>query len=236
MARLKVHYRLTFIDVDVEANVASRSLSCPPSFNRADRDCYDKDAEKRFMSLQMTKLEQRFQQLQSEVSAPEKLQIQPINVSITPVAAANCGSYGHPELCHRPCINFVKGECKSGGECNFCHLPHSKIAKFDKKQRELLAMLPKSTLLATILPHLRQRMVDHDHGKDVVEMLERELEFRPAAEVEGLVGLTRISKIMEVMPFMGLVGLVSSKVSGALSKQIRAAVQDLRADVLSLHS
>ena len=34
------------------------------------------------------------------------------------------GSYGHPNICRRPCILLVKGTCQKGSACGFCHLEH----------------------------------------------------------------------------------------------------------------
>lgn len=250
MAHLQ--YRLTFIDVGPEQmSGPSRSQSSPPTSQRHAFDAhFEKDAEKRFMKHEMSKLERRCQLLQSEFSGEH---VDPVPMNSKPIdsEAPTVGSYGHPELCHRPCINFMKGVCKLGGECNFCHLPHTKVPKFDKQQREVLSSLPKSTLLATILPHLRQRVVDHDlyEAQEIVEMLERELILQAKdpkdtkdtskssnhgkeckdGDLSRRVPLKRISKIMEGMPLVGLLGLISSKnVSGALPKHIRAALDQLR--------
>ena len=128
------------------------------------------------MKSEMSKLEHRCQLLQSEFSDDHVDPVpnaKPIHSEVAPTL----GSYGHPELCHRPCIKFLTGVCKSGVDCNFCHLPHTKIPKFDKQQREVLATLPKHALLAAILPHLRLRVVEYDlhEVQEIVEMLEREL-------------------------------------------------------------
>ena len=49
----------------------------------------------------------------------------------------NVGSVGHPMMCRRPCARFVKGECTSGADCNYCHLQHEgAIMSLDKRQRK----------------------------------------------------------------------------------------------------
>ena len=243
MARLQ--YRLTFIDVELEktSKKPPRSQSSPPTSQRDAFDAqFEKNTQERFMKSEMSKLEKRCQLLQSAFSGGHVDHVDPVPMNVKRIdseVAPTLGSYGHPELCHRPCVNFMKGVCKSGNECNFCHLPHTKNPKFDKQQREMLASLPKPTLLATILPHLRQRVVDHDlyEVQEIVEMLERELILQPGkSNSDGKDGDVsrvprvplRMSKMMEGMPMVGLLGLISKNVSGALPKHIREGLDQLR--------
>lgn len=196
------------------------------------------------MMWQMSQLEVRVQNLRSEGLRAEPvpldrnptLQLNAANPT-SPIRASdvpNLGSWGHPELCHRPCITFVKGNCELAESCSFCHFPHVKVAKFDKQQRRILATFPKSTLLAAILQNLRQRVEDQQlhglhHATEIVLMLERELVFQPpqaCADME----LKRISKVLQGMTLAALVGLISSKhVQGALPMQIRTSLEQLRA-------
>ena len=37
---------------------------------------------------------------------------------------ASKGSYGHPKICRRPCILFVRGRCEMAENCGFCHVAH----------------------------------------------------------------------------------------------------------------
>lgn len=213
--------------MDVQDDYPRRSGSCPPAFNHADTVA----VEKRSMMQQMAELEVRVQELRSEPSPK-------LNVDAIPVATCvpNAGSYGHPQLCNRPCINFVKGTCKLAEECGFCHLPHVKFTRFDMRQRQLLATLSKSTLLATVLPHLQQRMQDYGlhQAMDIVEMIERELVFQlPNEDDEDAIisrkELAGISKVLESMPFAALVGAASAKhIKGAFPKHIREALRELR--------
>ena len=41
-----------------------------------------------------------------------------------PVEVLSAGSYGHPNICRRPCILFTRGTCQAGADCNFCHVNH----------------------------------------------------------------------------------------------------------------
>lgn len=34
------------------------------------------------------------------------------------------GSYGHPNICCRPCILFIFNKCHKPDSCGFCHMPH----------------------------------------------------------------------------------------------------------------
>ena len=42
-----------------------------------------------------------------------------------PMASASQGSVGHPHLCRRPCVRFLRGECDDGTDCGFCHVHHA---------------------------------------------------------------------------------------------------------------
>eukprot|EP00435_Cladocopium_sp_Y103_P020951 s4039_g5.t1 len=60
-------------------------------------------------------------------------------VKIQETELHSTGSYGHPNICRRPCILCARGNCKMSGDCGFCHLPHvTRAASFDKQQREFL--------------------------------------------------------------------------------------------------
>ena len=39
-------------------------------------------------------------------------------------AIPSLGSYGHPNICRRPCILMMRGTCQKGADCGFCHLAH----------------------------------------------------------------------------------------------------------------
>lgn len=240
-----LRYRNTFIDVvEVEDVTKSpqlqRSSSCP-SFDDSLGAEKKSDAE---MMVQMAELEVRCQQLDqilqhlstSKVVEEKVTKNQVEEPSGPPLKTpVSCGSLGHPELCHRPCINFMSGKCKLAEECTFCHLPHVKTLKFDKQQRQMLAKLPKSTFLATALPHLQQKVKDHglSKAKEILEMLEEELiKLRGVDQTSGGPKSIqhqhqRISKVMEGMPFAALLGLISKHL-GSLPMDLRGALEQLR--------
>ena len=237
-------YRSTFIEVELEFQDDKRSSSCPPLSHQT-----DKAADNQAMIWQMSQLEVRVQKLRSEGLRAEALPSDPnptlqLNAAnaTSPISTSdvpNLGSWGHPELCHRPCITFVKGSCELAEGCPFCHLPHVKVAKLDKQQRRILATFPKSTLLAAILQNLQQRVEDHQlhglhHATEIVLMLEREIVFQPPQASSVDMELKKISKVLQGMTFAALVGLISSKhVRGALPMQIRTSLEDLRAHLAS---
>ncbi|CAL1143246.1 unnamed protein product [Cladocopium goreaui] len=69
------------------------------------------------------------------------------------------GSYGHPELCRRPCLFLVqKQECLKGASCDFCHLEHSKLPSLDGLQRRTLSSLSQSQLLPLLIAPLRAKV------------------------------------------------------------------------------
>lgn len=63
----------------------------------------------------------------------------------------NAGSYGHPELCHRPCLYFSSGSCNTGNDCNFCHQHHSlRPSHLDKRNREAYRALTMQSRAALV--------------------------------------------------------------------------------------
>lgn len=238
-----LRYRNTFIDVVEVEEVTKktsmkRSSSCPSFENIGELGKNTSgafsDAE---MIVQMAELEVRCQELDQIL---QHLSTRPlVEEKVTKVVEepegpppVSWGSLGHPELCHRPCINFMSGKCKLAEECTFCHLPHVKTLKFDKQQRQMLAKLPKSTFLATALPHLRQKVKDHglSKAKEILEMLEEELVKLREEETsvpKSIQHQHRISKVMEGMPFAALLGLISKHL-GSLPLDLRGALEQLR--------
>ena len=238
-----LRYRNTFIDVveveDVTRDTMKRSSSCPSFDQIHGASDSAKDAE---MILEMTELEVRCQQLDQilqhlstsklvgvglEEQATDDVVEKAADPSDPPVS---WGSLGHPELCHRPCINFMSGKCKLAEECTFCHLPHLKSLKFDKHQRQMLTKLPKSTFLAIALPHLHQKVKDHElsKAKEILEMLDEELiKLREKETSKPIQHHQRIWKVMEGMTFAALLGLISKHL-GSLPVDLRCALEELR--------
>eukprot|EP00439_Symbiodinium_sp_Y106_P055653 s1543_g7.t1 len=107
-------------------------------------------------------------------------QQQPISFSLQPAATLgprlgelwpqhsgrlNPGSYGHPELCKRPCVYQLKsGVCHLGAKCGFCHCRHEKSeVKPDQRERQLMLRMKDSELAALFVPVFRKRAIDAWH-------------------------------------------------------------------------
>jgi len=72
--------------------------------------------------------------------------------------AWSVGSLGHPQLCNRPCIQFSRGVCADGRDCNFCHMAHgSRTPHLDKRHRELLLRLSFGQRAAVAVPILKRQ-------------------------------------------------------------------------------
>ena len=70
------------------------------------------------------------------------------------------GSYGHPELCARPCVFWILNkDCVKGAGCPFCHEHHgSKMSSFDKAQRNIMTRLCDSEKIFLLLPLLQRKV------------------------------------------------------------------------------
>mmetsp|Transcript_165630 Transcript_165630/g.402493 ORF Transcript_165630/g.402493 Transcript_165630/m.402493 type:complete len:503 (-) Transcript_165630:127-1635(-) len=89
------------------------------------------------------------------------------------VSDVNEGSFGHPELCARPCLYFAKGECANGLGCNFCHLEHPRRPVHpDKKNRQILKDMPFSECVAVLAPILKEKVEELGLGSDLLLMLD----------------------------------------------------------------
>ena len=53
-----------------------------------------------------------------------------ICLSCSGEAIPSLGSYGHPNICRRPCILLMRGACQKGADCGFCHLAHDAWRNF----------------------------------------------------------------------------------------------------------
>ncbi|CAE6933141.1 unnamed protein product [Symbiodinium sp. CCMP2592] len=107
-------------------------------------------------------------------------------------SAANPGSYGHPEVCRKPCVFFQVGQCENGDACGYCHLRHEKRLRLpDRRQRSVLRKLNKSELLHTFLPILwseARRAGIVQQAEHVLEILEAALSTQGTPRAAKLVG------------------------------------------------
>ena len=100
------------------------------------------------------------------------------------------GSFGHPELCHRPCLFVNHGSCPAGSSCNFCHCSHSD-KQLSRKHRDEIKRLGEAHVLALVLPHLLAKQLPAQ--EETIALLEQHLvslpgEARPAmpSNIQGL--------------------------------------------------
>ncbi|CAE7380349.1 unnamed protein product [Symbiodinium natans] len=102
-----------------------------------------------------------------------------------PQVGFNKGSFGHPQLCGRPCIQLAKGgKCPSGMSCTYCHfLPHAAVAKPGFLAHQALLAATDQELLATFLPFIRKKATKEGLlplVTDLINLLEAEVkEPRP---------------------------------------------------------
>mmetsp|Transcript_40475 Transcript_40475/g.94633 ORF Transcript_40475/g.94633 Transcript_40475/m.94633 type:complete len:247 (-) Transcript_40475:57-797(-) len=127
----------------------------------------------------------------------------------------NYGTWGHPELCNRPCVHMQKsGECPSGQRCEHCHLPHAApVAKMDKLQRRLIQQLSRDAVIVILLPQIRQRAATAGlltHMLDLIHVLEEDAN-PPTMEVEAELAeipqrhLRGLKRVLARMPLCALV-------------------------------
>jgi len=109
----------------------------------------------------------------------------------------NPGSWGHPELCRRPCVYQLKsGACHLGAECNFCHCAHRKAeAKPDQRERQLMTRMSPGELVALLLPVFHKRAEDQGVLHVVEEFLRKAQQAAPAPPAEEAAVISRPRQI-----------------------------------------
>lgn len=127
--------------------------------------------------------------------------------------APSVGSLGHPELCRRRCIYKVRGPCRNGEACGFCHLSHGEMPRLDKKQRRMLRTLKEADVLELLLAHLQTRVAQTQLQRvvgPVLRLMSDHLNSLP--EIEGDMVFTpaqleNINKVLRRMPVSDLLAL-----------------------------
>jgi hypothetical protein len=118
----------------------------------------------------------------------------------------NPGSFGHPELCRRPCMFFAQSKCATGTMCTFCHLTHSFRPKnLERHHRLQLRRLSEQDRLSLVLPLLRQRAEMTGISASVAEVLEvadKWTDSFPNATVPE--HLLKLQKALAKQPFSAL--------------------------------
>ena len=135
------------------------------------------------------------------------------------------GSYGHPEVCNRPCVYLLKegGGCPDGAACRYCHLPHHRNgAKPDKRQRELLQTMSDQERLLAFLPHIRRcaAKMGNPWADCIAQLLEDEIK-------EPQLHLQSSFELKQVLKKMTFAQLVLSSMK-SLPVQVKHALTALR--------
>lgn len=169
---LSLCYRRTFIDVDDEPSVKLLRARSVPAGRRSEvhedaqvkkdlASIYQRMEEWRAESSSTTEPVPEAQAEEPTGHAPSDETLGPEEHEASPDAkmeglpALNPGSYGHPEVCRKPCVFFQSGNCENGDRCGYCHVRHKKRPVLpDRKQRSSLRKLNQSELLHTFLPML----------------------------------------------------------------------------------
>eukprot|EP00435_Cladocopium_sp_Y103_P067101 s253_g29.t1 len=211
-----LRYSKTFIDVeDTHESSSLRTCSAPPVMGQCSQNAPNRfvlhQYEQRRINLQVSNL-----QLGTQLAGE--------NSVITSQVDLSRGSYGHPQVCARPCILFLRDACWKGDKCGFCHLPHeskSRSGFLDKQQRDYLKQLPKVTFLKMLLPFVAERVKGSELDAAVVlQLLKSEISVRcstsptltaqtaPTAPTATIVQTP--GRIRQVLQRMSLAGLVST--------------------------
>mmetsp|Transcript_71341 Transcript_71341/g.157560 ORF Transcript_71341/g.157560 Transcript_71341/m.157560 type:complete len:152 (+) Transcript_71341:62-517(+) len=151
---MQLRYYRTFIDVEMESHETHdshrRVKSCPPGSQILETFEPEEEVTRR---ANVRGLEDRAKELTLKRDLPGSTCSDPL------AGLLSRGSYGHPELCRRPCLFLVqKQECLKGASCDFCHLEHSKLPSLDGLQRRTLSSLSQSQLLPLLIAPLRAKV------------------------------------------------------------------------------
>eukprot|EP00434_Breviolum_minutum_P038926 symbB.v1.2.034541.t1/scaffold4476.1/size41083/4 len=234
-------YRMTFIDEASEplAPVNKRAKSCPPVMKEAVITKYMSNLcrfqhEDKLLTLQVSTLQERSELLLrgAEPNSPSSsMQFQ---------VTSSLGGYGHPNICRRPCILFLRGRCEKAQDCGFCHMHHdSKLPSFDKQQRDFLRHLPLPSFLEMILPYVQKHVEESDlpSAADVLQLFKSEIAIRSySATAIPQRTPRKIRYVLERMSLASLVSSVCSVVPGRFPKIMSNQLKELRETARMLES
>jgi hypothetical protein len=77
-----------------------------------------------------------------------------------PPEVLNPGSAGHPEMCAKICLYFLRGNCENGSRCGYCHCPHtsSRKANLDRMSRDFIRDVHHSEAYRLMLPEVLKKL------------------------------------------------------------------------------
>ena len=111
----------------------------------------------------------------SESSIPSELS------QSNPLMIASMGSFGHPDMCYRPCVYLGKGSCRRDIFCTHCHFDHEKTYKLGKNQKRFIAKeLDEVSVLAELLPCIQAKATERGLQQEVSNLcsvIQRRVDF-----------------------------------------------------------
>ena len=88
-----------------------------------------------------------------------------------PLVIPSLGSFGHPDMCYRPCVYLEKGGCKRDVFCTHCHFDHEPSNKLGKNQKKFLdKQLDEGSVLAAVLPFLRAKAIERGLQREAMSL------------------------------------------------------------------
>ncbi|CAE7881640.1 RPL35, partial [Symbiodinium microadriaticum] len=173
---MSLRYRRTFIDVDEEPPVKLfRSGSVPAHLHIEDEDAETKKelasvyqrmaqwrpelpsshpgSDQTWDSTVLGEVDVSGSGVSDETTVPV-MSPGPRGDQVCEAGTLNPGSYGHPEVCRKPCVFFQVGQCENGECCGYCHFHHKRPLMPNQRQRSILRKLSQAELLHTFLPIL----------------------------------------------------------------------------------
>ncbi|OLQ12031.1 hypothetical protein AK812_SmicGene4108 [Symbiodinium microadriaticum] len=244
---LELEYRNTFIDVKEEFQdevLASRQRahSSPPGPLRRSSFTREMNADEAAMQSYVGGLAQSATQIGPVSSTFAEDPFPRSATEFTPVEREQMivpseGSWGHPDVCRRPCIHFISGNCETGKACAYCHLPHTeKMAKLDKRQRAMVQQLTHRELVSMVLPLCFRKAEEGGFAEKAGELLGLLEVDRATSSTQPIPGrdLRNLSKAISRLSFSSLIGLVARKSpdqdedSSLYAASLMAALETLR--------
>ena len=88
-----------------------------------------------------------------------------------PLVISSLGSFGHPDMCYRPCVYLAKGGCKRDVFCTHCHFDHEPTNKLGKNQKKFMEkQLDEVSVLAAVLPCLRAKAIERGLQREAMHL------------------------------------------------------------------
>ncbi|CAE7794179.1 unnamed protein product [Symbiodinium sp. CCMP2456] len=243
-------YSRTFIDeVPVVANSGShrRSVSQPPGVTHletASDAMIEEESLRGYVQSLGTSSMHRLADVVAATAPTRKEEAVVDKAGDHPVAfasAASCGSRGHPDLCKRPCIYYVSGNCTAAAQCNFCHMPHADgFPTLDKQQRTKLNLMGKreALLLLQSILKMNARMNGFLHlAKDILDLVAKEAMKHDAVEEVTFECARRLERVLVRMPFRQLALVSVSKANrGEFRELMVTRIEQLADDLEAMRN